>query len=65
MTLRPGGARIIVEWGYDNHEIVLTPRNCVPLTGLQRVFGYVVTFDMRRLETWQAQRKKKDSTTAP
>ena len=25
--LKPGGARIIVEWGYDNHEVVLTPRN--------------------------------------
>ncbi len=21
--LKPGGARIIVEWGYDNHEVVL------------------------------------------
>ena len=38
--------------------------HCVPLTGLQRVFGYVVTFDMRRLETWQTQRMKKDSTAA-
>lgn len=27
MTFKPGGARIVVEWGYDNHEIVLTPRN--------------------------------------
>jgi hypothetical protein len=27
MTLKPGGARIVVEWGYDNHEVVLAPRN--------------------------------------
>jgi hypothetical protein len=27
MTLRPGSARIIVEWGYDNHEMVLNSRN--------------------------------------
>ena len=27
MTLKPGGARIVVEWGYDQHEIILTPRN--------------------------------------
>jgi hypothetical protein len=27
MTLKPGGARVKVVWGNDNHEIVLTPRN--------------------------------------
>ncbi len=27
MTLKPGGARISVEWGYLDHEIILTPRN--------------------------------------
>jgi hypothetical protein len=26
-TLRPGGARIAVEWGYDVHDVLLTPRN--------------------------------------
>jgi hypothetical protein len=25
--LKPGGARIIVQWGYDSHDVVLTPRN--------------------------------------
>jgi hypothetical protein len=25
--IRPGGARIIVEWGNDDHAIILTPRN--------------------------------------
>ena len=24
---KPGGARIIVEWGYDDHDVVLTRRN--------------------------------------
>ena len=27
MTLKSGGARIAVEWGYDIHEVILTPRN--------------------------------------
>jgi hypothetical protein len=27
MTPKPGSTRIIVEWGYDQHEITLTPRN--------------------------------------
>jgi hypothetical protein len=27
MTLKPGGARLSVEWGYGTHEIVVTPRN--------------------------------------
>src|SRR4051794_17886911 len=27
MTLKSGSARVIVEWGYDLHEIILTPRN--------------------------------------
>ncbi|MHC2582667.1 hypothetical protein ACVI1J_005158 [Bradyrhizobium diazoefficiens] len=27
VTSRPGAARITVEWGYDLHEITLTPRN--------------------------------------
>jgi hypothetical protein len=27
MTLKAGGARIAVEWGYDVHEVILTPRN--------------------------------------
>jgi hypothetical protein len=27
MVIKAGGARIVVEWGYDNHEIILTPRN--------------------------------------
>jgi hypothetical protein len=27
MTLKRGGARIVVVWGNDLHEIVLTPRN--------------------------------------
>ncbi len=26
-SLKPGGARIAVEWGNDRHEVVLTPRN--------------------------------------
>ena len=25
--LKPGGAHLTVEWGYDNHDVVLTPRN--------------------------------------
>jgi hypothetical protein len=27
MALKRGGARIAVEWGYDVHEVTLTPRN--------------------------------------
>ena len=27
MALKSGGARIAVEWGYDIHEVILTPRN--------------------------------------
>jgi hypothetical protein len=27
MTLKPGGARVTVVWGLDNHEVILTPRN--------------------------------------
>jgi hypothetical protein len=27
MPLKPGGARIAVVWGYDTHDVVLTPRN--------------------------------------
>jgi hypothetical protein len=27
MSLRSGGARIAVEWGYDIHDVILTPRN--------------------------------------
>jgi hypothetical protein len=27
MPLRSGGAQITVEWGYDLHDIILTPRN--------------------------------------
>ena len=27
MTPKAGGARIWVEWGYERHEIILTPRN--------------------------------------
>ncbi|PWJ13799.1 hypothetical protein [Jannaschia seohaensis] len=27
MKLRPGGANIGVEWGYDIHEITLTPQS--------------------------------------
>jgi hypothetical protein len=26
-SVRPGGARIIVEWGNDDHDIILTPRD--------------------------------------
>lgn len=38
--------------------------HCVPLTGLQRKFGYVITFGMTRLERWQADRKKDNSRPA-
>ena len=27
MALKSGGARIVVTWGYDLHEVVLTARN--------------------------------------
>jgi hypothetical protein len=27
MTLKPGGARIAVVWGYNLHDVILTPRN--------------------------------------
>ncbi|WP_316195803.1 MULTISPECIES: hypothetical protein [unclassified Bradyrhizobium] len=30
--------------------------HCVPLSRLQRTFGYVWTFDMLRLERWEAER---------
>lgn len=33
MTLKPGGARIAVEWGYERHEVVLTPRNWARVKG--------------------------------
>ncbi|MCK1693844.1 hypothetical protein [Bradyrhizobium sp. 144] len=39
--------------------------HCVPLTGLQRKFGYVITFGMTRLEKWQADRRVAGSRTAP
>ena len=25
--IRPGGARLIVEWGNDDHDIIMTPRD--------------------------------------
>jgi hypothetical protein len=27
MALKSGGARVAVEWGYDIHDVILTPRN--------------------------------------
>jgi hypothetical protein len=38
------------------------PENMVPLSRCQRIFGYVATFDMRRLEGWQANQRAKGVT---
>jgi hypothetical protein len=34
----------------------LPAEELIPLSRLQRTFGYIATFDMHRLELWQAQR---------
>lgn len=36
---------------------------CVPLSGWQRMFGYVGTFGMKRLETWSAEQRLKTDQT--
>jgi hypothetical protein len=38
--------------------------HCVPLSPLQRTLGYVWTFDMRRLEKWEAEQRTKAESAA-
>ena len=33
MTLKPGGCRIAVEWGYDIHEVILSPEEWSKVKG--------------------------------
>jgi hypothetical protein len=43
----------------------ISDEHCVPLSRIQRTFGYVWTFDMIRLEVWEVERRKKASPQAP
>jgi len=38
------------------------PEDIVPLSSMQRVFGYFATFDMKRLEEWKAGRQRQVRT---
>lgn len=43
----------------------ISDEHCVPLSRLQRTFGYVWTFDMVRLEIWEGERRKAPSEPKP
>lgn len=40
------------------------PEDLVPLTHMQRTLGYVVTFGMKRLEDWKAERQRQIRSTS-